>query len=132
MNRRYAAVAARAGHRCEYCHAPEAVFNLPFEVEHIVPPGAGGGEDDRNLALACRCCNVFKSDVIEGLDTKTDRTVRLFSPRIDLWDQHFCKQASGKIEGLTDIGRVTVTQLRMNAEPQVVARLNWVLLGMYP
>jgi len=35
MNRHYAGVAERAGHRCEYCHAPEAIFNLPFEVEHI-------------------------------------------------------------------------------------------------
>jgi hypothetical protein len=34
MNPLYARVAARAGDRCEYCHAPEAVFNFPFEVEH--------------------------------------------------------------------------------------------------
>ena len=37
MNPRYAPVAERAGHRCEYCRAPEAIFNFPFEVEHIVP-----------------------------------------------------------------------------------------------
>ena len=23
--------------RCEYCHAPEVVFNFPFEVEQIIP-----------------------------------------------------------------------------------------------
>lgn len=39
MNSRYALVSARAGHRCEYCHAPEAIFNFPFEVEHALPPG---------------------------------------------------------------------------------------------
>ena len=36
MSPRYALVAARAKHRCEYCHAPEAIFNFPFEVEHIL------------------------------------------------------------------------------------------------
>jgi 5-methylcytosine-specific restriction endonuclease McrA len=54
MNRRYADVAARAGHRCEYCHAPEAIFNFPFEVEHIIPPNDGGADETNNLALACR------------------------------------------------------------------------------
>ncbi|MDX2241996.1 MAG: hypothetical protein NW224_15025 [Leptolyngbyaceae cyanobacterium bins.302] len=37
MNPSYAAIAQRTNHRCEYCKAPEVVFNLPFEVEHIVP-----------------------------------------------------------------------------------------------
>ncbi|MDD1414047.1 hypothetical protein MEN41_05055 [Dolichospermum sp. ST_con] len=37
MNPFYHLVADRAFHRCEYCHAPELVFNFPFEVEHIIP-----------------------------------------------------------------------------------------------
>ena len=65
MNPRYALVAARAGHRCEYCQAPEAIFNFPFEVEHVVPPGKAGPDTEDNWALACRSCNLFKSD---GLD----------------------------------------------------------------
>ena len=36
MNRRYGLVAQRAAHRCEYCRAPEAVFNFPFEVAVVV------------------------------------------------------------------------------------------------
>ena len=31
MNPHYPLVAERAGHRCEYCHAPEVIFNFPFE-----------------------------------------------------------------------------------------------------
>lgn len=31
MNPLYPAVADRAGHRSEYCRAPEAVFNFAFE-----------------------------------------------------------------------------------------------------
>jgi hypothetical protein len=42
VNPNYPFVAARAKHICEYCHAPEAVFNLPFEVEHIIPSAHGG------------------------------------------------------------------------------------------
>ena len=42
MNPHHAEVARRASHRCEYCHAPEVVFNLPFEVEHVVPLVGGG------------------------------------------------------------------------------------------
>ena len=37
LNPRYAPIAQRANHRCEYCKAPEVVFNFPFEVEHIIP-----------------------------------------------------------------------------------------------
>jgi hypothetical protein len=42
MNPSYHEIARRALHRCEYCHAPELVFNLPFEVEHIVPLSRNG------------------------------------------------------------------------------------------
>ena len=34
MNPHYPLVAQRAAHHCEYCRAPEAVFNFAFEVEH--------------------------------------------------------------------------------------------------
>ncbi|PZV17903.1 MAG: hypothetical protein DCF21_08980 [Leptolyngbya sp.] len=54
MNLRYNSVASRAGHRCEYCRAPELVFNFSFEVEHIVLLAKGGTSQDDNLALACR------------------------------------------------------------------------------
>ncbi len=46
MNPFYTLVADRAAHRCEYCHAPELVFNFPFEVEHIVPLYRGGADTD--------------------------------------------------------------------------------------
>jgi len=42
------AIAQRANHRCEYCKAPEVVFNFPFEVEHIIPLSQKGS-NDRNL-----------------------------------------------------------------------------------
>ena len=52
MNPAYPVVSERAEHRCEYCRAPELVFNFPFEVEHIVPVCRGGANTDANLALS--------------------------------------------------------------------------------
>src|SRR5439155_12463604 len=89
MNPQYIRVAERAAHRCEYCQDPEAIFNFPFEVEHIIPPGRGGIDDESNQALSCRCCNLFKSDHLEGIDPETGNMVSLFNPREQTWQQHF-------------------------------------------
>jgi hypothetical protein len=67
MNPYYSAIAERANHRCEYCHAPELVFNFPFEVEHITPLSQQGTNDESNLALACRSCNLRKGTRIAVL-----------------------------------------------------------------
>ncbi|PSB09574.1 hypothetical protein C7B61_03980 [filamentous cyanobacterium CCP1] len=50
-------MAQRVNYRCEYCQAPEAVFNFPFEVEHIVPLSRQGSNDEANLALVCHSCS---------------------------------------------------------------------------
>jgi hypothetical protein len=133
MNRHYAAVAEHAGHRCEYCHAPEVIFNLPFEVEHIVPTSRDGPEDESNLALACRACNLYKSDQQSGVDEPTGKVVPLFHPRHDRWEEHFrVDPEDGSIQGLTPIGRVTVACLRMNRDVQREARRSWMRLELYP
>lgn len=133
MNPRYPAVARRAAHRCEYCHAPEAVFNLPFEVEHIRPRAEGGADDEVNLALACRSCNLYKADYTTDFDEETGEVVKLFHPRLEVWPEHFeADIGSGMILGRTAIGRVTVKRLRMNREVQRNARLQWAKLGLFP
>ncbi len=133
MNPHYGVVAARAGHRCEYCHAPEAVFNFPFEVEHIVPVVRGGPDTADNQALACRSCNLFKSDVLAAVDEDTRETYRLFHPRLDRWQDHFVVGPEQcEVRGLTPVGRATVTQLRMNTPPQLFARQQWLRLGLFP
>lgn len=133
MNPRYALVAARAGHRCEYCHAPEVIFNFPFEVEHVIPPGQAGSDTEENWALACRSCNLFKSDGIEGTDQETGTNAPLFHPRQDLWDEHFAAVVEeGTIIGQTSQGRATVQRLRMNSPTQVFARKQWTRLALFP
>ena len=132
MNPHYPTVAARAAHRCEYCYAPEVVFNSPFEVEHVFPPLRGGSDDDSNRALACRSCNVFKRDYVDGLDLETGSTERLFHPRLDGWSEHFRIEAeTGRILGLTPVGRATIERLRINSPSQVSARRQWARLGLF-
>jgi 5-methylcytosine-specific restriction endonuclease McrA len=67
----YELVAARARHQCEYCHAPEAAAGYRFEVDHIVPVSAGGGDELQNLALACRSWNGTKQARTFGVDPRT-------------------------------------------------------------
>lgn len=130
MNPHYQAVADRARHRCEYA---TPIFNFPFEVEHITPPGRGGVDDLHNRALACRSCNLFKSDQTEARDTQTQTTVRLFHPRHDLWSAHFDVDGNtGAIRGKTPIGRATCEALRMNSNSQCTARHQWMRLGLFP
>lgn len=131
MNPHYPLVSARARHSCEYCRAPEIVFNLFFEVEHVTPRAHGGGTTEDNLALSCRSCNLYKSDCVMAVDELTRQEVSLFNPRRDTWLEHFSLvEETGEIQGLTASGRVTVSRLRMNGKVQVEARKQWLRLGL--
>ena len=133
MNPHYPWVAERAAHRCEYCRAPEDIFNYVFEVEHILPKNHGGNDGETNLALACRACNLFKANHLTGFDALTQQEVRLFHPRQDQWKEHFTVEVeSRKIIGLTSIGRATVMRLRMNQDFSLVARAHWMRFGLFP
>ena len=133
MNPLYPDVARRAEERCEYCRAPEQVFNFAFEVEHIQPRSTGGGDALDNLALACESCNLYKSDTTTGWDEAEGRDAPLFHPRRDRWDEHFrFDAATGTLQGMTVAGRATVARLKMNSPFQLRARQHWAQLGLYP
>ena len=133
MNPHYPTVAQRAGHRCEYCRAPEAVFNFPFEVEHVFPTSRGGSHDEVNLCLACRACNLRKSDRLVALDEVSGKEAPLFHPRRQRWTEHFYVDVeSGEIQGTTPTGRATVASLDLNHPLQLTARLLWIRLRLFP
>lgn len=133
MNPRYPLVARRAGHRCEYCRAPEAVFNFPFEVEHVIPVSRGGSDDEGNLCLACRACNLHKSDRLSAVDEVTQETTRLFHPREQHWSEYFRVEVeSAEILGTTPTGRATVATLDLNHPLQLTARSHWIRLRLFP
>ncbi len=133
MNLNYPFVAQRARHQCEYCHAPEVIFNVAFEVEHIIPLSKNGSDEEQNWALSCRICNLRKLDYTDGFDPVSQQTLRLFNPRIDVWDEHFVVQREPpfRLEGKTPIGRATGERLEMNSPLQLRARELWIALGIF-
>ena len=105
----------------------------PSRSSTSCPRHADGPDDESNLALACRACNLYKSDQLSGVDETTREVVPLFHPRRDRWDEHFRVQSEdGAIQGLTPVGRVTVACLRMNRDVQREARRSWMQLKLYP
>ena len=46
-------VRQRGAGRCEYCHFPEAMAELPFQCDHIIAVKHEGVTDEANLAHAC-------------------------------------------------------------------------------
>ncbi len=77
-----------------------------------------------NLALACPLCNAYKWAFTVGTDKETGEPARLFNPREDVWAEHFRWSANepGLLEGLTAIGRATISRLRMNDSLLLTAR----------
>lgn len=133
MNRFYPKVSARALNRCEYCRAPEIVFNMPFEIDHIIPQARGGTNVMSNLALSCSICNLFKSDHLTSYDIETQLQMQLFNPRKNVWIQNFSIDLeTAEVVGITPRGRATVTCLQMNRTHQISARRSWIALDMFP
>jgi hypothetical protein len=104
---------------------PQAATPLiPFHVEHIVSRQHGGTDDASGLALACDRCNAHKGPNLTSIDPDTRTVVALFSPRRDVWTDHFMVR-EGEILGLTPTGRATVRLLNMNAPRRVELRQEW-------
>jgi hypothetical protein len=122
-------VRARARDACEYCRLPQQATPLiAFHVEHIVSRQHGGTDDPSGLALACDRCNAYKGPNLTSIDPGTGALVALFSPRSDLWTDHFMNR-QGYIVGLTPTGSETVRLLNMNAPRRVQLRVEWLSAG---
>jgi hypothetical protein len=129
-----ATVAARAGHRCEYCHLPARGQVATFPIDHVTPENQGGVTVLDNLALACPCCNGHKWKNAQGVDPLDGVAVRLFNPRVDAWSDHFGWSASelGVLEGKTAVGRATIARLQINQHLLVSTRQLLGRLGLFP
>ena len=126
-------VAAQARFRCGYCQTQEVVSGIPLTVEHIKPIARGGTDDEKNLWLSCRLCNEAKGTSEEFLDGETGKTVPLFNPRTQLWDEHFVWDSTAvTIIGKTAVGRATIAALSLNNELRVRSRAIWVEAGWHP
>ena len=125
------AIRDRAKHRCEYCHFPEALAEVPFQVDHVIARQHGGSGDAANLALACCFCNRYKGPNLAGVDPDSNQVVRLFHPRENVWGEHF-EWNGARLLGRTAIGRATVQTLRLNRPDAVAVRQLIMREGVYP
>jgi len=126
-------VRRQAGERCGYCLSRQEFVWGKLEIEHLIPLALEGTDDEENLWLACRLCNLQKSDQIEAYDPLTGQRVHLFNPRMQFWWDHFMWSQDGTlIIGLTPIGRATVIALQLNESLRIAVRRRWVEVGWHP
>lgn len=126
-------VAARAGHRCEYCliHVDDTFFGC--EVDHILSEKHGGATREDNLAYACFICNRNKGSDIASIVPETGELVRFFNPRLDRWEDHFRLGPDGiTILCSTRVAEVTSRLLGMNDSSRLLEREALCLVGRYP
>src|SRR3990172_12387569 len=124
-------VRSSANDSCEYCQVPQAFDPLAFQIDHIIAVQHSGETVEENLALACYACNRHKGPNIAGFDQVTKQIVPLFSPRQDVWTEHFAWQGPELI-GLTPVGRVTVHVLAINLDFRVALRRALIHEGAFP
>jgi len=126
-------VTESAHHRCGYCLRTEELMGMPMTIEHIIPEALGGTTTEDNLWLACSSCNQFKASQIRERDPRNSDWVKIFNPRLQVWDEHFAWNNDGtQIMGKTPCGRVTVIALQMNNPSIIVTRRLWVSAGWWP
>jgi hypothetical protein len=126
-------VAERARFRCEYCLTPAGIVPSPFSSEHILPRSKGGDITLENLAFSCQGCNGHKAAKTTALDPATRKTVSLFHPRQQAWNDHFGWAADGiSIVGRSPIGRATVMALQLNRTGLQNLRRLMALADLHP
>lgn len=104
-----------------------------MHIDHSVPLSAGGKTELENLCLSCISCNGAKHKFQMGIDPASQLEVPLFNPRAQFWSEHFAWNEDGtRVLGQTEIGRATVSRLRMNRDRIVRSRRRWVEAGMHP
>ena len=122
----------RAANRCEYCRLAQTRQEATFHVDHVEPRRAGGATAFENLALACVSCSLRKGARTTGTDPVAGRTVTIFDPRRQSWDEHFAISPDATIIGKTATGRATVDLLKMNRALGVAIRHEERLRGRLP
>ncbi len=122
-----------ASNRCGYCRAAQRRVLGPLEIEHICPLALGGTDDEFNLWLACRLCNLYKAIQTHAYDPQTSKRCLLFNPRKQKWSRHFAWSEDGeRVLRLTPCGRATVIALRLNNIIAVTVRREWIGAGWHP
>lgn len=110
-------------------HEDDAFFGC--EVDHIVSLKHSGPTKAENLVYACSFCNRNKGSDIASVLGAGGELVRFFTPRIDVWSEHF-RLDGILIEPLTSIGEATARILKFNEIERVLERQTLIAIGRYP
>jgi HNH endonuclease len=122
-----------AKNRCGYCLCQQEYVWDILEIDHIYPLAKGGKTSEENLWLICSTCNNAKYNKTEVFDSITEKTVPIFNPRTQNWDEHFSWSKNGaKIIGKTAVGRATINALHLNRERFIKTRKHWASAGWHP
>ena len=124
-------VEQRARGRCEYCGLAQDGQEATFHIDHIKPKAAGGETVAENLALACVSCSLRKAARRDAIDPMSGEFAPLFDPRRDTWESHFCRRGAS-LEGMTSIGRATISALDMNRALMLAIRREERAQGRHP
>lgn len=126
-----ARVELRANGFCEYCRIAIEDTYFGGEIDHIISLKHRGQTDSQNLALACQPCNRNKGSDLGSISETTNKLVRFFNPRTDVWLAHFKVNSDAEIESLTEIGEVTAFILGFNQPERITERRGLIELGNY-
>lgn len=124
-------VAERAKHRCEYCRLPAQDSLFIFHIDHIVSIKHGGETTSENLAYSCQICNLNKGTDIATFLADPQFPIRLFNPRLDVWDEHFKADVLGELIPHTAIGQATIKVLDLNHPDGIIERRELLRLGLF-
>ena len=69
--------------------------------------------------------------ILDIIDPQTDKTVTIFNPRQQIWNEHFAWDDVSAV-GLTDIGRATIYALSLNRPTMLAIRTEEKLLNRHP
>ena len=133
MNPNYSLAASRAEHICEYCRAPEAIFNLPFEVSNTSFRFLAAEAMTKTISLYLAVPVISLSQILfqplmKKLKPKSDFLIRAGTIGRNI----LClirKQAKSKAKSL--IAQATISRLRINNDLQLAARVQWLKLGFF-
>ncbi|MBO1066800.1 MULTISPECIES: HNH endonuclease signature motif containing protein [Nostocales] len=124
-------VIERAQGRCEYCLIHQDFSIYTHEIDHIIAVKHGGQTLSENLALSCLPCNRHKGSDFATLDPNNGEIIRLFNPRLQVWDEHFTLK-NAEIIGITDIGQATSRLLMFNTSSRMRSRKSLIDQNLYP
>lgn len=104
---------------CGYCDDSDLrIDRISFHVDHFAPIKRFPHLHNvySNLVYSCRFCNMSKSDHWVGDDEKISHngTEGFIDPCSVDYEQHLTRNASGRILGVSDLGRNIVIKLKLN------------------